>query len=222
MQEVRLSNMKSLTVEQTTDMIIKACDAIVENKPYLTEVDSKIGDGDHGIGMAGGMEKAKSMLTEKRPFPDINTVFKTTGMSMLNSMGGASGVIFGTMFLGGVKNLEPVQELDGHLMARIMRGSLDAIKERGKANLGDKTMVDALEPAVIALENGNKEDLVQLMKEAKDAAWQGVENTKNYIAKYGKAKTLGERAIGCQDAGATSVAIIFNAMYEYVESLAQS
>jgi len=214
--------MKTLTVEQTTDMIISACDAIIENKPYLTEVDSKIGDGDHGIGMAGGMEKAKNALVNKRPFPDINSVFKTTGMEMLNSMGGASWVIFGTLFLGGVKSLEPVQELDGNLLTRIMRASLESIKERGKAQPGDKTMVDAFEPAVKALENGNKEDLVRLLSDARDAAWKGVENTKNYIAKFGKAKTLGQRAIGFQDAGATSVAIIFDGMYNYVKNISES
>lgn len=210
---------KTLSVEQTTDMIIRACDAIVENKPYLTEVDSKIGDGDHGIGMAGGMEKAKAALEGKRPLADINSVFKLTGMTMLNSMGGASGVIFGSMFLGGIKNMETLTELDGDNLAKVLRGSLEAIKTRGGANLGDKTMIDALEPAVVALENGAKEDLVQLLFEAKAAAYQGVENTKNCIAKFGRAKSLLERAIGYQDAGATSVAIIFEAMYEYVKSI---
>lgn len=211
--------MKALTVDQTTDMIIKVCDAIIENKPYLTEVDSKTGDGDHGIGMSGGMEKAKLALETKRPFEDINIVFKTTGMTMLNSMGGASGVIFGSMFLGGIKGLEPVNELDGESLSMIMRGSLESIKARGKAQVGDKTMVDALEPAVVALENGNKEDLIKLLSDAKDAALQGVENTKNCIAKFGRAKSLLERAIGYQDAGATSVAIIFDAMYQFVKAL---
>lgn len=211
--------MKALTVDQTTDMIINVCNIIIENKPYLTEVDSKIGDGDHGIGMSGGMEKAKDALNQKRPFSDINSIFYTTGMAMLNSMGGASGVIFGTLFLGGVKNLEPVNELDGNLLTGIMRKSLEAIKDRGKAQLGDKTMIDALEPAVIALEKGNKEDLVQLLSDAKDAAWQGVENTKSYVAKFGRAKSLLERAIGFQDAGATSVALIFDGMYKYVQAL---
>lgn len=211
--------MKTLTVEQTTDMIICVCDAIIRNKPYLTEVDSKIGDGDHGIGMSGGMEKAKAVLEEKRPFQDVNSVFKTTGMAMLNSMGGASGVIFGSMFLGGIKGLEAIGELDRDTIAKIMRGSLEAIKERGKAQVGDKTMVDALEPAVIELEKGDKEDLVSLFFAAKEAARQGVENTKNYIAKFGRAKSLLERAIGYQDAGATSVFIIFEAMYEFVKSI---
>ncbi|WP_342757516.1 dihydroxyacetone kinase subunit DhaL [Kineothrix sedimenti] len=210
--------MKVLTVEQTTDMIIRACDEIIKNKPYLTEIDSKIGDGDHGIGMSGGMEKAKSALEEKRPFQDVNSVFKTTGMAMLNSMGGASGVIFGSMFLGGIKGLETITELDGDSMAKIMRGSLEAIKERGKAQVGDKTMIDALEPAVLALEKGEKEDLAILLEAAKDGAYQGVENTKDYIAKFGRAKSLMERAIGYQDAGATSVFIIFDAMYKFVNA----
>lgn len=211
--------MKSLTTSQTVEMIIAACDAIIANKPYLTEVDSKIGDGDHGIGMAGGMEKAKAALIENGPFNDINTIFKTTGMAMLNSMGGASGVIFGSMFLSGIKKLESFAELDGELFTNIMRGALESIKDRGKAQVGDKTMVDAFEPAVIAMENSSKEDIILILNEAQKAAWQGVENTKNCIAKFGRAKSLMERAIGFQDAGATSVSIIFKAMYEYVKEL---
>lgn len=210
--------MKTLTIQQTVQMIICACDAIIANMPYLTEVDSKIGDGDHGIGMAGGMEKAKAALLEKQPFSDINSVFKTTGMTMLNSMGGASGVIFGSMFLGGIKGMESLSELNADSFTKIMRGSLESIKLRGKAVVGDKTMVDALEPAVIAMEQSETQNLTQLLMEASNAARQGVENTKNYMAKFGRAKSLLERAIGYQDAGATSVSIIFDAMYEYVKT----
>lgn len=209
--------MRTLNTEQTVDMIICACDAIIKNRSYLTEVDSRIGDGDHGIGMSGGMEKAKSALMEKRPFADINTVFKTTGMTMLNSMGGASGVIFGSMFLGGMKGLESFTELDGRLFARIMRGALEAIKARGKASVGDKTMVDALEPAVAAMEHADTEDMRETLEAAYKAAYEGVERTKTYVARFGRAKSLMERSIGFQDAGATSVAIIFEAMYGYVD-----
>lgn len=208
--------MKTMTVEQVTDMIIYACDAIIENKPYLTDIDSAIGDGDHGIGMAGGMAKAKEALLAERPFPDVNAVFKTTGMSMLNSIGGASGVIFGTMFLGGVKGMGALS------LAKLMRGSLEAVKERGKAQPGDKTMVDALEPAVLAMENSTGDDLPAALAAAKDAAHKGVEDTKQYVAKYGRAKSLLERAIGHQDAGATSVAIIFEAMHSYAANAAEA
>ena len=139
---------------------------------------------------------------------------------MLNSMGGASGVIFGSMFLSGIKGMDPLTELTAGNFAVIMRNSLEAIKTRGEAKVGDKTMVDAFEPAVIAMENGNQDDLAQMLADASEAARQGMENTKNYTAKFGRAKSLMERAIGYQDAGATSVSILFKAMYDYVKSIA--
>lgn len=210
--------MKSIGVESCKEMIIAACDAIISNKPYLTEVDSKIGDGDHGIGMAGGMEKAKEALIAKKEFETINDIFKTTGMQMLNSMGGASGVIFGSMFLGGVKGMDPMTELDASNFTKMMRASVEAIKARGKAAVGDKTMVDALEPAVIAMEKSEQEDLLNCIAEAAKAAKEGVEATKNMVAKFGRAKSLMERAIGFQDAGATSVQIIFESMHNYLQS----
>lgn len=209
--------MKILTVDQTTDMMIGVCEAIIKNKQYLTEVDSKIGDGDHGIGMSGGMGKAKLELEAKRPFEDVNTVFKTMGMTMLNSMGGASGVIFGSMFFGGNKGLKPIKALDQKSLAVIMRAALESIKARGGAKVGDKTMVDALEPAVIALENEDNKDLEEALRVAKEEALQGVEKTKAYIANFGRAKSLMKRAVGYQDAGATSVAIIFESMYQFVK-----
>lgn len=210
--------MRAIDVETCKEMIIAACDAIIMNKPYLTEVDSKIGDGDHGIGMAGGMEKAKDALNTKNDFATINDVFKTTGMQMLESMGGASGVIFGSMFLGGVKGMNPITELDAKTFTTMMRASVEAIKARGKAAVGDKTMVDALEPAVIAMEKSEKEDLVDCLAEAAKAAKEGVEATKNMVAKFGRAKSLMERAIGFQDAGATSVQIIFETMHSFLQT----
>lgn len=209
--------MKSLNVSQTQQMIEHVCDAIIESKLYLTEIDSKIGDGDHGIGMAGGMEKAKKALQSKAPFEDINGIFKTTGMAMLNSMGGASGVIFGSMFLGGMKGKESISELNSEALAEVMRGALNAIMERGKAQVGDKTMVDALAPAVEALEACRDDDLKTALEKAVRAAEQGVEDTKKYVAKFGRAKSLMDRAVGFQDAGATSVSIIFRAMYDFVK-----
>jgi len=210
--------MKSIDIVTCKNMIIAACDAIIKNKPYLTEVDSKIGDGDHGIGMSGGMEKAKEALASKDDFATINEVFKTTGMQMLNSMGGASGVIFGSMFLGGVKGLDPITELDAEIFTKMMRASVESIKARGKAAVGDKTMVDALEPAVAAMEEADKEDLEACVAAGAKAAKEGVEATKGMVAKFGRAKSLMERAIGFQDAGATSVEIIFEAMEVYLKT----
>ena len=208
--------MTALSIEQTLEMILHCCDAIIAKKDYLTEVDSAIGDGDHGIGMSGGMQKAAENLRKKATFENVNDIFKMTGMSMLSSMGGASGVIFGTMFLGGIKGMEPIHALDAAAMARIMRGSLDAICMRGKAQEGDKTMVDALAPAVKALEANQDQDLAVAMEAAATAAKDGAELTRGYIAKFGRSRYMGERALGHLDAGAVSVSIIFDAMREYL------
>lgn len=204
-----------LTVEQTKEMFQFVGEKVIASKPRLTEIDSAIGDGDHGIGMSVGFKKAIENLNQKE-LPTINEVFKTIGMSMISSMGGASGIIFGTMFVGGVKGLEEHKTLNLQTLATIFEKSLEAIKTRGKADLGDKTMIDAFQPAVLSLNNSNYSDLSEALQEAAAQANAGVERTKEFIAKFGRAKTLGERAIGHQDAGATTVAIIFEAMAEWV------
>lgn len=209
---------KSLTVEQTIEMFQYVGKKIIESKPLLTEIDSAIGDGDHGTGMALGFTTALNNL-EVKTVDTINDVFKTIGMSMISSMGGASGVIFGTMFVGGVKDISPIEKLDLHACANIFEDALQAVKARGKASLGDKTMIDSLEPAVDALKESSaaSESLIIGIAKAEANAKEGVENTKNYISKFGRSKTLGERAIGFQDAGATSVWIIFRSMHEWLE-----
>ncbi|HEX2945215.1 MAG TPA: dihydroxyacetone kinase subunit DhaL [Clostridia bacterium] len=210
--------MEKLNVGQTKELFLYIADSIIESKPFLTEIDSQIGDGDHGIGMAGGFEKAKEQLQEK-DLKTINEIFSTTGMAMLNSMGGASGVIFGTMFMSGVKGVAPSEYLELKTLSEIFANSLKAIKERGKAQVGDKTMVDAFEPAVLSLRESadSSKSLLEALRLAEEAANAGVENTKNCIAKFGRAKSLLERAIGHQDAGATSTWIIFRSMREWVE-----
>jgi dihydroxyacetone kinase phosphoprotein-dependent L subunit len=211
-QEVRL------TAAQVKEMFLYVGEQVRESKPLLTKIDSAIGDGDHGIGMSVGFTKAEENLNQKE-FLTINEVFKTIGMSMISTMGGASGIIFGTLFVGGVKGLDPQEELNLPLLSKILEGSVTSIKERGKAKLGDKTMIDALEPAVLGLKQSVEENksLLEGLKSAEEKAEQGVERTKEFVAKFGRAKSLGERAIGYQDAGATTVYIIFKSMREWVE-----
>lgn len=207
----------TLSAEDAKDMLLYIADKVIAKKPYLTEIDSAIGDGDHGIGMAGGMQKAKDKLMKLDPNGNVYSVFETAGKAMLMSMGGASGVIFGSLYLAGAKGMEAKAELHAADLAAMERKSLMAIKERGKAEVGDKTMVDALEPAVLAMEANKEKTLLEMLKAAEEAAKQGVENTKDYVAKFGRAKSLMERAVGHQDAGATSVWLIFQGMREFVE-----
>lgn len=207
-----------INTQNAKDMLIYIADKIIGQKPYLTEIDSAIGDGDHGIGMAGGMQKAKDKLNKQETFESVYDVFAIAGKAMLMSMGGASGVIFGSLYLSGAKGMEAKPELTASDLAAMERKSLEAIKERGKAQVGDKTMVDALEPAVIAMEENAEKGLFEMLKAAEAAAAKGLEDTKRYTAKFGRAKSLMERAVGHQDAGATSVYLIFQGMREYVES----
>lgn len=206
-----------LNAADARNMLIYIADKIIAKKPYLTEIDSAIGDGDHGIGMAGGMQKAKRELLKMEDEKNVYAVFEAAGKAMLLSMGGASGVIFGSLYLAGAKGMEPKSVLRAADLAAMERKSLAAIQERGKAEVGDKTMVDALVPAVEAMEAEHGKGLLELLKAAEAAAAQGVEDTKKYQAKFGRAKSLMERAVGYQDAGATSVWLILQGMREFVE-----
>ena len=205
-----------LSVNDCRQMMIFVADKIIENKPYLTEIDAAIGDGDHGIGMEGGLKKAKVQIEQLGEIENAYQIFKTTGNTMLMSMGGASGVIFGSMFMAGAKST--AKEIGTKELAEIFALGLETIKKRGKASVGDKTMVDALEPAVTAMQAYQGESLQEMLKAAQDAAYEGMESTKDMVAKFGRAKSLMERARGHQDAGATSVWIIFSAMHEWVSN----
>jgi dihydroxyacetone kinase phosphoprotein-dependent L subunit len=215
-----IETVNCMTANQVRDMFLYVGKKVVESKPLLTKIDSAIGDGDHGIGMSVGFTKAEENLNATT-FLTVNDVFKTIGMSMISSMGGASGVIFGTMFVGGIKGSEPSDTLDLKLLAGIFDKAVEAVKQRGKADLGDKTMIDAFQPAVEALKVSAAEDagFAEGLKRAEAAALMGVENTKDYVAKFGRAKSLGERAIGHQDAGATTVSIIFKSMREWIDGI---
>lgn len=211
--------LEKLSAEDTRNMLLYIADKIIAEKPYLTEIDSAIGDGDHGIGMAGGMQKVKKKLQAMKGEQNPYKIFEAAGQAMLMSMGGASGVIFGSLYLEGAKEMRPKYALTVQDLAVMERKSLAAIQERGGAKAGDKTMVDALEPAVKALEANMENTLLEAARAAEEAARNGMENTKKYTARFGRAKSLLDRAVGHQDAGATSVWLIFQGMREYIEGI---
>lgn len=215
----RTGILNKLDVSYTKDMFIYIADKVIGRKSYLTEIDRAMGDGDHGIGMAGGMQKVKAKLERMADTGNVYEVFEVAGKAMLLSMGGASGVLFGEIYLAGTRGMKPKKELSSEDLAVMMRKSLEAIQKRGKAQPGDKTMVDALAPAVEALEANKNKSLLVMLTAAEEAARQGMENTKNYMAKFGRARFLMSRVIGHQDAGATSVWLIFQGMREFVEGI---
>lgn len=214
-----IKDQEVLNTYQVRDMFLYVADRIIESEPILTKIDSQIGDGDHGIGMRLGFTKVKENLTDKQ-FSTINDIFKTIGMSLISTMGGASGIIFGTMFLGGIKDIDLKNELDLETLSNIFETSLRVIKVRGKAKLGEKTMIDSFEPAVEGLIQcvAENRSILDGIKLAEELAAKGVEDTKKYVAAHGRAKSLGKRAIGFQDPGATTVYIIFRSMREWIEN----
>lgn len=206
--------MEEMNFTQTKELLLSVSDAVIASKQLLTEIDSAIGDGDHGIGMEVGFTKVKDVLYSIEETGNVFDLFHKAGKAMLISMGGASGVIFGCMFMAGAKAVDPARMLTSENFADMLEKSLIAIKERGKAQVGDKTMVDALEPAVEALKKQKENGLAYALSAAQAAALEGVENTKKVEAKFGRAKTQAS-SIGYQDAGATSVWIILKSMADY-------
>lgn len=184
---------------------------INEQKEFLTQLDNEIGDGDHGINLARGFTEVDKKL-ETLADKDIGTILKTTGMTLVSTVGGASGPLYGTAFMYAGKQVADKFEIDLNDFKEILKVAIDGIQVRGKAVQGEKTMLDAMIPAYNSLlaEDGYKEALSKAIAAARD----GVEYTKTIIATKGRASYLGERSIGHQDPGATSFTFILEAIME--------
>jgi len=186
---------------------------IIESKKYLTELDSAIGDGDHGINMARGFKEVKKEL-EENEFESSSNLLKKISMRLISQVGGASGPLYGTAFLKASQTVE--EELSLENMVEVGKAVIDGIQQRGSAELEDKTMLDAIIPAVNSLEESYEagENLETALKKCQQAAEQGMKNTIPLVAKKGRASYLGDRSKGHQDPGATSSYIIIKTMIE--------
>ncbi len=211
--------MKTMNCAEVRELLLRCADRIIRNEPYLTRVDSAIGDGDHGIGMKNGMLAAKAFLEANQAETNVYALYAGMAAEMQRAMGGASGMIFSTLFAGKASEKAPARELTPAALAEQMADGLQAIQDLGHAQVGDKTMVDALAPAVVAMQ-ANTETFETLFRAGEAAAREGMEKTKDYTARFGRAKSLRERAIGHQDAGATSTWLIFLEMLDYAAGTA--
>ena len=204
-----------LTIAEATAMFLRVAKHMQESQDLLTQADKAIGDGDHGIGMTRGFAAVQARL-EATPPTTVADLLKTTGMALLTSIGGASGVIFGTLFRGGARNLTGETSFNSETLSRMLSDGLAAVQERGKANPGDKTMVDALAPAAAKSDEMGASPLNQALPAVAEAARLGMEGTKAMIAATGKARALGPRAIGFVDPGALSMYLILDFMAQHV------
>ncbi len=194
-------------------VITAVSEAIIANKEYLTDLDSAIGDGDHGLNLARGFEAVISKIAEA-PVADIGAAMKLIGMTLISKVGGASGPLYGTAFLRAAALSAGKTTLDKEKAAAMFQAAITGIKDRGKASQGEKTMLDALEPALAAFQQELRDgkSLADCLHSACEAAKQGIEFTKTIIATKGRASYLGERSLGHQDPGATSSFIMLEAL----------
>jgi len=206
---------ENLDLSDTIEMVKQVALSIIDSEPYLTDADRNLGDGDHGLGMERGM-KAVIEKIESSSFNQISDVFKSAGMAMMSSMGGASGALFGTLFRNGGKALDGEETLNSEGLKNFLNAANDGVKLRGGASPGDKTMIDALEPAAREASENISLPLYELISLVSQAADRGKEESKDMIATMGRAKTLGERSLGHPDAGACSVAIILKSISEFI------
>lgn len=205
--------------EQIIRWLEKVADVMRDNKEYLTELDSAIGDADHGINMNRGFSKVKEQLP-KIAENDIGTILKTIGMTLMSSVGGASGPLYGTLFMRCGMALASKEQLDTADLLTLLKSGTEGILQRGKPNLGDKTMYDVWEPAVESFEKsaaGNGNSLIASLEEAVRTADEAKTATIDMLAKKGRASYLGERSIGHQDPGATSSYLMLNALLETLQ-----
>lgn len=192
---------------------------IEENRQYLTDLDSPIGDADHGINMDRGFKKIVSKLPGVED-KDIGTILKTSGMALVTSVGGAGGPLYGTFLMDAGKAVAGKEELSDNDLVALLDAGLKGVIRIGKANLEDKTMVDALHPALEALRKAVADgtDTVEALHLMTDAAHEGMKDTIPMLARKGRASYVGERSIGHQDPGATSSYLILRTLMETIES----
>ncbi|MBW4671445.1 MAG: dihydroxyacetone kinase subunit L [Cyanomargarita calcarea GSE-NOS-MK-12-04C] len=203
-----------MTKEQILQWLRAFATVVEENKQYLTGLDAAIGDADHGINMDRGFKKVITQLPSVAD-KDIGSILKTVSMTLISSIGGASGPLYGTLFLRASASVAGKQELTTEDMLEMLQAGLDGVLSRGKAHLGDKTMIDALSPAVEAFRQavGEGKDMPEAMEKTVKAGEQGMKDTIPMLAKKGRASYLGERSMGHQDPGATSCYLMLNSLF---------
>lgn len=201
------------SIDDLVGWLRRSAELLQQEASHLTELDAAIGDADHGANMARGMNAVAERLAGGTP-ETVDELLKTVGMTLVSSVGGASGPLYGTFFLRAGMTAGAVTELDGPAFAAALRAGLDGVIARGKAEVGDKTMLDAMVPAVdafdAALAAGGSP--AEAARAAEEAASAGRDATEPLVARKGRASYLGDRSAGHLDPGAASTAILFETL----------
>lgn len=200
--------------------IIRSAEVVAENSAELNRLDREIGDGDHGENMERGFSAAADRVRELPPESSPAEVLKLVATTLISNVGGASGPLYGTAFLRASVAVADNAELDGSALAALLEAARDGIVSRGKAEVGDKTMVDAWAPAAQAAldASGDGETEAAILHAAAVAADRGSKSTDELVARKGRASYLGERAIGHRDPGSVSTTLLLRAAADTAQS----
>lgn len=193
-------------------------DRLHERRDELTQLDSAIGDADHGINMDRGFTAARAKVAEADAGADLGTLAKTVGMTLISTVGGASGPLYGTFFLRLATSFGDRSDADAASLGAALRAGLEGLVQRGKAEPDDKTMVDAIGPAIDAFDAAADDGIGPALDAAADAAAAGRDRVTPLVARKGRASYLGERSAGHADPGATSVTIMLEALRDATAS----
>lgn len=194
--------------------------SIQQNKDYLGEIDGLIGDGDHGANMNKGFTMVGKAL-EDTPNSSLSDGLILLGSTLFNDIGGSMGPIYGSLFMGMGENIDGVDEIDLLLLSQMFRAGLTELQDIVEAQVGDKTLIDTLDAAVVSLETSAESDiaLTDALENMRIAAQNGRDSTKDMVAKVGRSSRLGERSRGVLDAGASSCYILLESMANSIDSL---
>lgn len=203
-----------VSTEKLIEIITAMAETIQANKDFLTELDMPIGDSDHGINLARGFQAVVAKLPTLAD-KDAGTILKNVGMTLVSTVGGASGPLYGTAFMKAGGAMGGKMELNLDDLLTMLNVAIEGVKMRGKSTTGEQTMLDAMVPALEAIRDTSGSDAERLQA-GLAAAKQGVEATKDMVATKGRASYLGERSLGHQDPGATSFTLMLETIVHSV------
>lgn len=206
--------LNTLDIDVFSYMLYKASTNIIKNEPLLTEIDQKIGDGDHGYGMKSGFQAVLEML-EKKEQKFFKNFFHETGITLIKTMGGASGVLFGSIFIAACDVVDNSRTMTTNQFVEIFEKAVVSISRRGRSQKGDKTMLDALICAAEYMRDALSEadNFENILLAGYEGALYGKEATKSMISKFGRSKGFGTKVLGIEDPGAVSVSLLFEGFY---------
>ena len=201
------------------DAFDAVANTIISQKDYLSGIDAKAGDGDHGFNMARGFTAARDAVDEMEDTSKPGPVLKTIGKALIQNVGGAAGPLYGAAFVKAAEACDDDTAMNKQSFAKLLDAAVKAIQDRGHAQQGDKTILDALIPIrdCFLPENTEDKNLYEVLQEASKAAGDGVSYTETIPARKGRASLVGERSIGVEDPGAVSTMIMYRALYQFLK-----